>query len=47
MSPNPALIIFTSLGIASVFLALVIEITDNEPADLVAGIAALNPGERK
>ena len=35
MSPNSALVVFTSLGIALVFLALVIGITGNEPAELV------------
>ena len=47
MSPNSALVVFTSLGIASVSLALMIGITGNEPAELVAGIATLNPGERQ
>lgn len=39
MSPDAALIVFTSLVFAAVFLALVIGITGHEPADVMAGIA--------
>ena len=39
MSPDAALVVFTSLGLASIFLALVIGTTGHEPADVVAGIA--------
>jgi hypothetical protein len=47
MSPDAALVVFTSLGFASVFLALVIGITGQDPADLVAGIATMTPGARR
>ena len=47
MSPDSALVVFTSLGFASVFLALVIGITGNDPADLVAGMATMTPGARR
>lgn len=47
MSPDSALVIFTSLGFASIFLALVIGITGQEPADLVAGIANMTPSARR
>ena len=47
MSPDSALVVFTSLGFASVFLALVIGITGNDPADLVASMATMSPGARR
>ncbi len=47
MSPDAALVIFTSLGFASIFLALVIGITGTEPADLVTGIASMSPNARR
>jgi hypothetical protein len=47
MSPDSALVIFTSLGFASIFLALVIGITGHEPADLVAGIASMTPSAKR
>ena len=47
MSPDSALVIFTSLGFASIFLALVIGITGTEPADLVTGIANMTPSARR
>jgi hypothetical protein len=47
MSPDSALVIFTSLGFASIFLALVIGITGHEPADLVTGIANMTPTARR
>jgi hypothetical protein len=47
MSPDAALIIFTSLGFASIFLALVVGITGNDPADLVSGIANMTPTARR
>ena len=43
MSPDSALVVFTSLGFASIFLALVIGITGREPAYLVTGMANMTP----
>ncbi|MCC5647812.1 hypothetical protein LC607_33870 [Nostoc sp. CHAB 5824] len=47
MSPDAALVVFTSLGFASIFLALVIGITGREPADLVTGITNMTPAARR
>jgi hypothetical protein len=47
MSPDAALVIFTSLGFASIFLALVIGITGHDPADIVAGIVDMMPTARR
>jgi hypothetical protein len=47
MSPDAALVVFTSLGFASIFLALVIGITGADPADLVTDIASLTPAARR
>lgn len=47
MSPDAALVIFTSLGFASIFLALVIGISGQAPADLVSGIANMTPTARR
>jgi hypothetical protein len=47
MSPDAALIVFTSLGFASVFLALVIGITGADPGELVTGITNMTPGARR
>ncbi len=47
MSPDAALVVFTSLGFASVFLALVIGISGHDPGDLVTGISSMTPGARR
>jgi hypothetical protein len=47
MSPDAALVVFTSLGFASIFLALVVGITGNDPADLVSGIANMTPNAKR
>ena len=47
MSPDAALVIFTSLGFASVFLALVIGITGHHPADPVTSLANMKPDARR
>lgn len=47
MTPDSALIAFSSLGFASVFLALVIGIRDQEPGDIAASLAELTPSARK
>lgn len=47
MSPDASLVVFTSLGFASIFLALVIGITGHEPADLVTGISNMTPTARR
>jgi hypothetical protein len=47
MSPDVALIFFTSLGFASVFLALIIGISGNEPGEIMSGIANITPTARR
>ncbi len=47
MSPDAALVIFTSLGFASIFLALVIGITGHDASDLVTGISNMAPAARR
>ena len=47
MSPDAALVIFTSLGFAAVFLALVVGITGRDPSELVTDIANMSPGARR
>jgi hypothetical protein len=47
MSPDSALIVFTSLGFASVFLALVIGLGGRDAGELVAGIANMSPTARR
>lgn len=47
MSPDDALVVFTSLAFASVFLALIIGITGHDPADLVTGISNMTPNARR
>ena len=47
MSPDAALVVFTSLGFASVFLALVIGISGHDPGDLVTGISSMTPRARR
>ncbi len=47
MSPDSALIVFTSLGFASVFLALVIGIGGRDAGELIAGVANMRPAARR
>ena len=47
MSPDGMLIAFSSLGFASVFLALIIGMTDGDPGKLVASVGGMTPGARK
>jgi hypothetical protein len=47
MSPDIALIVFTSLGFASVFLALIVGISGHDADDLVAGFATMTPSARR
>jgi hypothetical protein len=47
MSPDAALVVFTSLGFAAVFLALVIGITGRDPGELATDLANLTPGARR
>ncbi|MEP7350267.1 MAG: hypothetical protein ABI668_10020 [Sphingorhabdus sp.] len=47
MTPDAALVVFTSLGFAAVFLALVVGITGRDPGELVAEIAHMTPGARR
>lgn len=47
MSPDAALIVFTALGFASVFLALVIGLNGGDIGDVMTGIADLKPSARR
>jgi hypothetical protein len=47
MSPDSALIVFTSLGFASVFLALVVGLGGQNAAEIVSGIAGMTPAAKK
>lgn len=47
VSPDSALVVFTSLSFASIFLALLIGITVHESTDLVTGIAKMTPTARR
>jgi hypothetical protein len=47
MTADSALIIFTSLGFASVFLALVIGMAGGNAGEMVAGIASMRPAARR
>jgi hypothetical protein len=47
MSPDDALIAVTSLGFASVFLALVIGLSDGDAKALMASVSSMTPAARK
>ena len=47
MSPDTALVAITSLGFASVFLALVIGLTDGDAKSRVTSVSSLTPTARK
>jgi hypothetical protein len=47
MSTDAALIVFTSLGFASIFPPLAIGITGHDPANLVTGISNMTPTARR
>ena len=47
MMPDSALVVFTSLGFASIFLAFIIGITGRQPANLVSGIANMTPSAHR
>ncbi|MFD1767911.1 hypothetical protein ACFSAG_13770 [Sphingorhabdus buctiana] len=47
MSPDTALVAVTALGFASVFLALVIGLSDGDAKSLVSSVASLTPAARK
>lgn len=47
MSPDAALVVFTALGFASVFLALVIGLSGGDIGETISGIAAMTPSARK
>ena len=47
MSPDTALVAITALGFASVFLALVIGLTDGDAKSLVSSVTNLTPSARK
>lgn len=47
MSPDTTLVAVTSLGFASVFLALVIGMSDGDAKSLVTSVTNLTPGARK
>ncbi|MCC6478652.1 hypothetical protein [Sphingorhabdus sp.] len=47
MTADAAMVAITSLGFASVFLALVIGVTDGDAKSLVSSVANLTPAARK
>ena len=47
MSPDAALVVFTSLGFASTFLALVIGISGADTEEIVSGISSITPAARR
>ena len=47
MSPDTMLIAFSSLGFASVFLALIIGLADRDARNIVAAVSSITPGARK
>ena len=47
MSPDAALVILSSLGFATIFLALVIDIAGHDQAELATGISNLKPTARR
>lgn len=47
MSPDTAMVAITSLGFASVFLAMVIGLNDGDPKSVVSSMASLTPSARK
>jgi hypothetical protein len=47
MTPDDAVVAITSLGFASVFLALVIGMTDGDAKSLIASIANHTPAAKK
>lgn len=47
MSPDSALIVFTSLGFASVFLALVVGMSGQDANEIMAGISGMTPSAKR
>jgi hypothetical protein len=47
MSPDSALIVFTSLGFASVFLALLIGMRAQDGGEMLAGISNMTPAAKR
>lgn len=47
MSPDSALIAFTSLGFASVFLALVVGMRGQDAQKIISDIAGMTPSARR
>jgi hypothetical protein len=47
MSPDSALIVFTSLGFASVFLALVVGMSGQDANEIMAGISGMTPAAKR
>lgn len=47
MSPDSALLIFTSLGFAAVFLALVVGIAGQDASEIVANISGMTPAAKR
>ena len=47
MSPDAALVVFTSLGFAATFLALVIGISGADTEEIVSGISSMTPAARR
>ncbi len=47
MSPDTALVTITSLGFASVFLALVIGLSDADAKSIISSVSSMTPAARK
>ena len=47
MSPDNAIVIFTSLGFAAVFLALVIGMDKQDTARIIANISGVTPAAKR
>ncbi|RDV05939.1 hypothetical protein DXH95_00315 [Sphingorhabdus pulchriflava] len=47
MSPDATLVVCTALGFASVFLALIIGLSDGDPKALVSSVSNLTPSARR
>jgi hypothetical protein len=47
MTPDTLLIVFSSLGFASVFLALVIGLADRDPRAALAAVSGMTPAAKR
>ncbi len=47
MSADAMIIVCSSLGLASIFLALVINLADRSPKEIFSSVANMSPGARR